>query len=117
MVVSHMTMDYPSDADGDALRRVASDGNDMSQPMDIEFSVIVPDRLSAERVVSTSAEHGYAASLYHDDEDDRWTVYCTKRMLASYDGVVRAQAELDRLSSPFGGCCDGWGTFGNAAPS
>lgn len=29
---------YPDDDDGDALRRVAENGSDMSQPMKIEFS-------------------------------------------------------------------------------
>jgi hypothetical protein len=33
--------DYPNDADGDALRRIANDGSDMSQPMEVDFTVDV----------------------------------------------------------------------------
>ena len=32
-----MTPAYPDDADGDALRRVASSGSDMALPMVIDF--------------------------------------------------------------------------------
>jgi hypothetical protein len=35
-------------------------------------------------------------------------------MLLDYDSVIAAQAELDRVSGPFGGYSDGWGTFGNS---
>ncbi len=31
--------EYPSDPDGDALRRVAADGSDRSQPMEVDFTV------------------------------------------------------------------------------
>ena len=34
-------------------------------------------------------------------------------MLATYDGVMAAQAELAELSERFGGFPDGWDTFGN----
>jgi hypothetical protein len=33
--------DYPDDADGDALRRVAADGSDMSKPMEVDFMLSV----------------------------------------------------------------------------
>jgi hypothetical protein len=37
-------------------------------------------------------------------------------MVVTYRSIVDAQAELDRIGAPFGGRCDGWGTFGNAPP-
>ncbi len=42
-------MDFPDDADGDALRRVA-ERSDMSKPMDIDFAVDVPSKRSGEEV-------------------------------------------------------------------
>ena len=41
---------YPNDADGDALRRVAGSGADMSRPMTIDFSVASPNREAADQV-------------------------------------------------------------------
>jgi hypothetical protein len=110
-----MSDTYPGDADGDALRRVASQGADMSRPMDIDFFVSVPDRQAGESVARLATGLGYRTELVHDEEDDAWDCYCTKAMLATYDGVVEAQRELDELSRPFGGHSDGWGTSGDWA--
>ena len=113
---------YPADADGDALRRVAGDGSDMSQPMDIDFSVAAPIQEIAEAVASRALELGYRVQISFDDSErdldgdaplPAWSCYCTKTMLATYDGVVAAQRELNDVVAPLGAWCDGWGTFGN----
>jgi hypothetical protein len=104
---------YPTDADGEALRRVAAD-SDMSKPMVIDFSVDVPDGSSGEQIASRARERGYIAEVIHE-QDGAWTCVCSKGMLATYDGVLAAQAELDELSARFGGHSDGWGTAGNRA--
>jgi hypothetical protein len=108
-----MSTSYPNDADGDALRNVAESGADMSLPMVIDFSVEVPDERTARRVAEVVAAHGFDPSISEDDDSDSWSVYCSKSMLATYEGVVAVQVELNELLSPHGGICDGWGTFGN----
>jgi hypothetical protein len=50
--VKHLS---PGDADGDALRKVAESGADMSRPTVIEFSVDVPDERAARRVAEVVA--------------------------------------------------------------
>lgn len=105
-------VDFPDDADGDALRRTAELA-DMSKPMAIDFMVAVPDRAAGERVVRLASQRGYAATVEQDEESGEWTCYCTRRMLATYENVVGAQRELDELSAGAGGHSDGWGTFGN----
>jgi hypothetical protein len=106
-----MSGPYPKDADGDALRNAAESGADMSLPMVIDFSVAVPDEHTARRVAEIVATYGFDPSISEDD--DSWSVHCSKSMLATYDGVVAVQAQLNELLSPHGGSCDGWGTFGN----
>ena len=107
-----MDEDYPDDADGDALRRVAATGADMSRPMEIEFFVAVPGREAGEAVARLVAAAGYRPELVHDEEDDRWDCYCRKTMLATHEGVTAAQRDLDELGRAFGGSSDGWGTSG-----
>jgi hypothetical protein len=109
-----MSTSYPNDADGDALRNVEESGADMSRPMIIDFSVEVPDERTARRVAEIVAAHGFDPSISEDDDSDSWSVYCSKSMLATYEGVVAVQVELNELLSPHGGICDGWGSFGNA---
>ena len=108
-----MPSSYPNDADGDALRNVAESGADMSRPMVIDFSVEVPDELTARRVAEVVAAHGFDPSISEDDDSHSWSVHCSKSMLATYEGVVAVQVELNELLSPHGGVCEGWGTFGN----
>ncbi len=85
----------------------------MAKPMEIDFTVDVPSAITGKAIPERAALLGYRTKVAHDAEEDAWACYCTKVMRATYDGVVGAQAELDAISAPFGGHCDGWGTFGN----
>ena len=53
-----MNEDYPGDADGDALRRVAATGANMSRPMEIEFFVAIPDREAGEAIAPAGRQGG-----------------------------------------------------------
>lgn len=118
-----MAVDYPNDLDGDVLRMIAEDGNDMTQPMDVEFHVAAATEDDAETIASAAEKLGYEAFVDFDDGSDDedledeitepWTCTCRKTMLLEYDAIMQAQAELDEIARPLGGYADGWGTFGN----
>jgi regulator of RNase E activity RraB len=104
--------EYPNDADGDALRRVASHGSDMDKPMLVEFQVAASSEESAKQIATAAYNLGYRVKLYGKGHD--WTCECSTRMLATYDGISAIQEELTMLSAAHGGRPDGWGTFGNS---
>jgi hypothetical protein len=106
-------MNFPNDADGDAPRRVANSGSDMSKPMRIDFLVSAPDAKSADAIADLARTRDDSVSVEKDEESDRWSCSCTKEMFATYDSVVAAQRELDAMSRPFDGYSDGCGTLGN----
>jgi len=108
-------MSFPNDVDGDALRRIA-EHSDMSLPMDIDFMVDIPNEESGKQIAHLASQRGYVPAIEFDEESARWTCTCTKRILATYDGIMSAQRELDEISAPYGGRADGWGTFGNRTP-
>jgi hypothetical protein len=110
-----MTPAYPDDADGDALRRVASSGSDMALPMVIDFAVVVANEASARAVAAAVEPLGFDPSIYESPDDGSWTVSCSKSMLATYEGVVAAQAELKEIVRHYGATCDGWASFGNCS--
>jgi regulator of RNase E activity RraB len=89
----------------------------MARPMTIEFTVAVPSLAAGQAVAGAAQEIGYRTSVEHDEEGETWTCYCTRHMVATYEAIVLAQRELNRLSGPHGGHCDGWGSFGNATES
>lgn len=110
-----MSKTFPNDADGDALRGIAQSGSDLSQPMSVDFQVGVPSEAAGAALGKVASQRGYSISVYASPECDLpWTCECTKTMLATYEGVIAAQAELATLAAPFGGRPDGWGTAGNA---
>lgn len=108
-----MDIAYPDDADGDALRRVASHGADMSRPMRIEFTIAVPTVECARSLAERIATIGFSPDLYVDEETGSVSLYCARSMLATYEGVIEAQVELNKLCEPVGANCDGWMTAGN----
>jgi len=105
--------ELPNDADGDAMRRVFGNGSDPTRPMAIDFSIDVPNRQVGDAIACQTKVLGYFSVVDQDDKSGSWTCYCTKAMVLTYEGVVAAQAELNRIAQPLGGYCDGWGTFGN----
>ena len=109
-----MQHDFPNDADGDALRLFVKNGSDLSKPMLIDFQVAVPDEGAAKALADVVQKIGYHAKTYASPECSLpWTCECSTRMIASYDEVIAIQDELAKLSEPFGGHSDGWGSFGN----
>jgi hypothetical protein len=108
-----MRVSYPDDDDGDALKAVEARGADMSKPMRIEFSIDVPDIERARSLSERIAAHGYEPDIFVNDEDGAVSIYCARTMLATHEGVVAAQAELNVLCVSFAAVCDGWITAGN----
>jgi len=104
---------YPNDNNGDQLRRVAEDGADMTSAMIIDFTVSAPDERSARAIAALAEKQGFDPSLGDNGGGKPWSVYCSRSMLATHEGVVAAQAQLDALAAGHGGHCEGWATFGN----
>jgi hypothetical protein len=112
--VTRMAYCFPSDSDGDALRRVIRDGSDLSKPMFIDFQIAVPNEATAKALANVAIKLGYRVSTYASPKCRLpWTCQCSTRMLATYEAVVAIQEELGEVSAEFGGHPDGWGTFGN----
>jgi regulator of RNase E activity RraB len=109
-----MADDFPNDADGEVLRRIAQDGSDLSRPMFINFHVAVLNEASAKELAKLARKLGYRVRVYKSPECTQpWTCECSTRMVATYESVIAVQNELAEISRQFDGVPDGWGTFGN----
>jgi hypothetical protein len=106
--------DLDEDATHDALERIASDGSDMSRPLDMDFFVAVPDAGSGSVIAARVAQLGFATNVERDAETGDWTCYCTKRLVPTLEAVVAIERQLDALAREVGGHADGFGTYGNA---
>ncbi len=81
----------PKDADGDAVRRVICAGSDLTQPMEVDFFVAVPDLRSAEQVAAAAAAAGFRPRFERDAESGDWTCYCSREMVLTYAALTEIQ--------------------------
>ncbi len=109
-----MDQQLPDDSDGDALRRLIATGSDLSKEMDIDFAVNVPDRKVGLAFAAAAAPLGFQTTVDQGATTGRWTCYCSRRMVPSYDAIVSIQETLENLGRTYNAKPDGWGSFGNA---
>lgn len=104
----------PDDDTGQAIKRWARDGSDLSRPMKIDFFVKVPDEAAGSRLSSDLALADFSISIEKDDESGRWTCYCAKTMIPDYQSIIDVEALLATVANRHGAQCDGFGSYGNA---
>lgn len=115
-------MNFPDDADGQALQMLAESGSDFGKPMDIDIHIAAPGEEEAIQVANAAAAQGFRTEIYFDDEieedaenaNEPWTCQCSKVMLLSYESILEVQDSLNEVAKPHGCYVDGWATFGNA---
>jgi Regulator of ribonuclease activity B len=56
-------MIYHNDENGETLRRMQAEGDDLTRPRDIDFTVVFADESSAEQFAEHIHALGYAASV------------------------------------------------------
>ena len=108
-----MTDVFPNDENGDVLRRMAADGDNLSKERPIDFSVIFKDEASARRFVEYFARLD-CRSVLHPEKvrgGNYFDVTISKVMLPTHVGITSFESELERVAMPLGGQNDGWGCF------
>jgi hypothetical protein len=111
-------MIYPDDDNGDVLRRLEANGDDLTRSRDVEFTVVFPDQISGEGFASHFRALGYKTSVELSEtvEAFPWDVVVVKHMALSHKEVVEFENLLQRVADPFGGQNDGWGSFAVTEP-
>ncbi|MFT3787706.1 MAG: ribonuclease E inhibitor RraB [Tepidisphaeraceae bacterium] len=104
--------DFPNDADGDAIRRVAEAGHDLRSSMPVDFRILVADENAARAIAIEAQDRAFSAAI-GPAETGGWQVIVTRSMLLRYWDVVQLQKDLNDLAEPFEGYCDAWATVGN----
>lgn len=89
-----MPNELPHDSDGDALRRLIATGSDLTKEMEIDFMVDVPDRDVGIAFAATVAPLGFRTDVDQGSASGRWTCYCRRRMVPSYDAIISVQETL-----------------------
>ena len=106
-------MNHPNDDNGDALRRLEADGDDLSRARNIDFTVVFPDQFKAEEFADYFRNAGYESTVTaaHVKKTHPWDVVVVKHMIPSHSGITEFKAELQEIAATLGGYNDGWGCF------
>ena len=104
--------DFPNDENGDVLRGLVRDGDDLTKPRDVDFSVIFMDKASAERFMEIVKHQDVKVELNQQDQDDQtWGVTVTRFMIPTHHVITSMEINLEEIAKPLGGKNDGWGCF------
>lgn len=106
--------DFPNDENGDVLRDMQAEGDDLSLPRDIDFAVVFDqekDAAAFHKALSTSECHLEMGPYTDDDGRMKWDVTVTYFMLPDHAEITGIEATLAALAAPLGGRNDGWGCF------
>lgn len=104
-------MKYPDDANGDALRRMEAQGDDLTRLRDIEFTVAFPNESAATQFADHICTLGCSAlaELTETVEGFPWDVIVVKQMIPSHEEIGAFETSLKRMADTYGGHNDGWG--------
>ncbi len=108
-----MSDEFPEDENGKVLRRLRLGGDNLEVARDVNFSVIFPNKISAERFARLLEELGYPAGVEHVEYGSEyvWDVTIRNNMVPTHSDISNFEAKLEALAEPLGGENDGWGCF------
>ncbi len=108
-----MTVTFPDDDNGNVLRGMYEDGDDMSQPRDIDFTVVLPNSDAVQEFGSSFYNLGLQVKAKKSGTVPElpWDVTVTINMLPSYEDIIAFEQKLEKVAVPLGGRNDGWGCF------
>ncbi|HET6161397.1 MAG TPA: ribonuclease E inhibitor RraB [Dongiaceae bacterium] len=103
------TADELNEENREVILRMAKSGDDLSRPRDIDFSIVFPDRSSAEEFASRLRQLGYRTSTRELNvaPDLPWDVTVVKHMLPVCEAITEFELLLQAKASSLGGRNDG----------
>ncbi|MBF6023865.1 ribonuclease E inhibitor RraB [Lysobacter niastensis] len=108
----------PDDENGQVLRQMVEDGDDLSVERGIEFFHVFADEARARAFAeAASALPALAIGAPEVDEEGIWQVVAVRVMAPSHAGITALEKQLVALAGDHGGYPDGWAcpTAGDAA--
>ena len=102
---------FPNDTNGDVLRRMAANGDDLRTPRNVDFERIFDSKDGAVAFLSEVASPSQEARLSWYQERSVWNVQVVLHMVPTHAEISRIEAHLDAIAKKHGGDADGWGCF------
>lgn len=109
-----MTRDFeqfPDDDNGNVLWQMAEDGNDLSLPYEVEYSIIFAEQQQAEQCALFLLHQEQKVSLYEEEEGESryWVVSAYIELIPMHEDITDLEQWFIRIADKFAGEYDGWG--------
>jgi hypothetical protein len=108
-----MADSFPNDENGGVLRRMQENGDDLTKPRDLEFTVVFPSKVFAEAFADHFRQLGYRVSIEETKcvPELPWDVVVARNMIPLHTDIAEFEDTLSVFAAPLGGRNDGWGCF------
>lgn len=104
-------MDWPNDADGDALRTLSDSGFDFSKPNLIDFTVQFHSWPPHHQALRLLARDYPSVTVCTEDEGQAGHLEFQVYALVTYELVTNTQSHVTELLAPYKGECFSWGVL------
>ncbi|WP_109127374.1 ribonuclease E inhibitor RraB [Dyella sp. C11] len=104
-------MNFPDDENGQVLRQMAEQGDDLSVPREIDFAVIFPTEEAALKFALRLLKNGQKVSFSEYEENDElpWQVLAHPFMVPTHENISGYEDLLAQEAATLDGRSDGWG--------
>ncbi|AXK73654.1 ribonuclease E inhibitor RraB [Lysobacter sp. TY2-98] len=107
----------PDDENGQVLRAMLEDGDDLTLPRDVDFLLVFGDEAAAKAFVEgANALPEVVVFTPEVDDEGIWQVVARRHMAPKHADITRLEQELTVLAESFGGYPDGWECSRAAGP-
>ena len=102
---------FPDDENGDVLRRMVSDGDDLSKRRDIDFVAVFGEESGANRFADQVRQLGHQVFVEHTDSaaGSPWDARVVRHMIPDHAAISDFEEQVGKLAAQHGGRNDGWG--------
>ena len=107
----------PDDQNGAVLRRMLSQGDDLTQPRQIDFCHIFPERRQALAFAELLDDPQFEVCISYYQERALWQVVVQRFIVPSHREITALEFFLSSHAVSVGGQADGWGCMLCAPPA
>jgi hypothetical protein len=101
----------PDDENGQVLKRMLEDGDDLSRERGIEYYHVFADDDRARAFAEAAAAlPDLAVDPPQSDDEGVWQVCVVRVMVPAHAAITALERELGELAESHGGFADGWGS-------
>jgi hypothetical protein len=100
---------FPDDENGDVLRRMYDDGDDLTQPRIIDFCFAFPERRQALAFAEIVDDRAFEVCISYYEEREMWEAIVKRYMVPTHRDITALEMRLAVQAESVGGELDGWG--------